>query len=319
MQESEHVSTTGVSSYGPIPIDGIVLQGDAYDLFDQLPESSVDLVITSPPYWGQRSYGLRHNWDLFNDIAKVKKLLDMSKGYAWYRELGGVLGLEPYPEWYVVHVGEIIHKAWRALKPTGSLWLNMGDTYFARWSSIRDSGRQGLEDAHRHRRKTPMGGIRQEKQLLLIPARVAIALQERRWILRNDLIWYKPNATPRPDGDRLKLAHEHFFHFVKRPTAGRASYYYDSTQAEDRLSDVVAVNVEAGESDHTATFPAKLIAPRILTSCPPKGLVLDPFCGTGRALEVARTLNRRVIGFELHSNFHQVALRKLGIHGKFEQ
>lgn len=77
-----------------------------------------------------------------------------------------------------------------------------------------------------------MGGYLQEKQLLLIPSRFAIAMEHDRWILRNDLIWFKPNVPPRPEKDRLRLAHEHFFHFVKRPKEGRASYYYDMSHVE---------------------------------------------------------------------------------------
>ncbi|MGH8678276.1 MAG: DNA-methyltransferase [Burkholderiales bacterium] len=294
----------------------VVLRGDAFDLFDELPDACVDLIITSPPYWGQRSYDLAHNWELFNDIPKASRLGNASMGYEWYRELGGVLGLEPYPEWYVTHMAEILQKAQRVLKASGSLWLNIGDTYLARWSSIRDSGRQGLADHHRLRRKTPLGGIRQEKQLLLIPARVAIACQERGWILRNDMIWYKPNVTPRPEGDRLKLSHEHFFHFVKKPKLGRPKYYYRPESAEGRKNDVVSVNVEAGEADHTATFPPKLIAPRIQTSSPTNGLVLDPFCGTGRVLQVSVALGRRAIGFEKSGKFYRVARAKIGANGK---
>lgn len=297
-------------------VNGDVLSGDAFDLLDRLQDSSVDLIITSPPYWGQRSYDLTHNWNLFNDIPKVRKFGSKTQGYRWYRELGGVLGLEPYPEWYIEHIAEILKRAQRVLKASGSLWLNIGDTYFARWSSIRDSGRQGLSDQHRERRKTPLGGVRQEKQLLLIPARVAIACQERGWILRNDLIWHKPNATPRPEGDRLKLAHEHFFHFVLKPSTGRAKYFYDTTVTEARHNDVVSVNVEPGEGDHTATFPPKLIAPRILSSSPPNGLILDPFCGTGRVLQVGIALGRNAIGFEKSPKFVRLARSKIASKGK---
>jgi len=292
-------------------VENSILRGDAFDIVDRLPEESVDLVITSPPYWGQRSYELRHNWELFNDIPKVRSLAQVTQGYDWYRRLGGVLGLEPYPEWYVVHLAEILNKLMRVLKPTGSFWLNLGDTYFARWSSIRDTGRQGLTDKHRKRRKTPMGGIRQEKQLLLLPSRVAVSLQERGWILRNDLIWHKPNATPRPEGDRLKLSHEHFFHFVRRAKVGRAKYYYKASHAEKRQNDVIVVNSEPGEADHTATFPPAVIAPRIVSSCPVDGLVLDPFCGTGRALEVAISLGRKAVGIELQEKFSRAAQLKL--------
>jgi DNA modification methylase len=137
----------------------------------------------------------------------------------------------------------------------------------------------------------------------MIPARFAIAMQDERWILRNDVIWEKPNIPPRPEKDRLRLAHEHFYHFVKRPKEGRAKYYYNLHAVEEGARDVVRVNAAPGSDGHSATFPVKLIEPRILSSCPPDGVVLDPFCGTGRALAVAVKNGRRAIGFEITSNF----------------
>ena len=293
-----------------------VRQGDAFDLLDQLREESVDLIITSPPYWGHRDYGLPHNWDYFNDIPTVRKIGQVSPGYEWYRQQGGLLGLEPYPEWFVQHLVQILDKAKRCLKPGGSMWVNIGDTYFARWASIRDKGRQGLGSEYRQRRKTPLGGIRQEKNLLLIPARYAIAMQELGWILRNDVIWHKPNAVPRPEGDRLRNVHEHFFHFVRKPSSGRPAYYYQLSHAEPRAGDVVTVNVAPGEAGHSATFPRDLIEPRILTSCPPGGVVLDPFSGTGRALEVALEHGRMAIGFDAQPSFVQLQESKFNGNGK---
>jgi DNA modification methylase len=203
------------------------------------------------------------------------------------------------------------------------MWVNIGDTYFARWASIREQGRQGLGTDKRYRRKTPLGGIRQEKNLLLIPARFAIAMQERGWILRNDVIWHKPNALPRPEGDRLRSVHEHFLHFVKKPTAGRPAYYYNIDHAEPRSGDVVTVNVAPGEAGHSATFPHDLIEPRILTSCPPGGVVLDPFSGTGRALEVALENGRSAIGFDAQRTFVQLQKSKFNAEkrtrGQFRQ
>lgn len=310
---SQTVSRPGAEPEADISeFHGRVLLGDAFDLFDCLPEQSVDLVITSPPYWGHREYGLDHNWETFNDIQGIKRNFRVhSDGYASYRDQKGALGLEPYPEWYISHLTEIFRKARRCLKVSGSIWVNIGDTYFARWASIRENGRQGLADEGRLRRKTPMGGFRQEKQLLLIPARLAIAMQDDGWILRNDLIWHKPNATPRPEGDRLRLTHEHFFHFVRKPKEGRPAYFYNAQFAESGTGDVVSVNAAPGEEGHTATFPKKLIIPRILSSSPPTGTVLDPFCGTGRALEVAHAFGRKVIGFEKFSEFRKIAEAKL--------
>jgi site-specific DNA-methyltransferase (cytosine-N4-specific) len=288
----------------------LVLCGDAYDLAAQLQPSSIDCVITSPPYWGQRTYHRDHNWGIRNEWARATRNPADVPPYDWYRSHGGVLGLEPLPEWYISHLVEIFDRIRPAMKPTASLWVNLGDTYFARWSSIRPKGRQGLGDQTRVRRRTPMGGYRQEKQLLLIPARFAIAMQEHRWILRNDVIWYKPNIPPRPERDRLRLAHEHFFHFVLRPTRGRARYYYDLTAVEPGARDVVIVNAAPGQDGHSATFPEDLVRPRVLSTCPPGGVVLDPFCGTGRALKMAIDSGRKAIGFDVVPEY-VVAARRL--------
>jgi site-specific DNA-methyltransferase (cytosine-N4-specific) len=281
--------------------------GDAFDFIKTLPQNSLDLIITSPPYWGQRSYTLDHNWDILAEWKKLGNQVDVVPSYEWYRANGGVLGLEPLPEWYIDHLAEIIDQTKNCLKPDGNLWINIGDTYFARWSSIREKGRQGLGSQERFRRKTPMGGYRQEKQLLLIPARFAIAMQDKRWILRNDVIWYKPNVPPRPETDRLRLAHEHFFHFVKRPTQGRPKYYYNKEHIEQEDVDVVQYNVTAGRNGHTATFPIKLITPRILSSSPLNGVVFDPFCGTGRSLAVAVKHGRHAIGCDIVRDFAQTS------------
>ncbi len=286
-------------------------QGDAFTLVRELAPASVDLLITSPPYWGLRTYDGEHNWDIARDWTALGEDRPEIPGYAWYAKQGGLLGLEPYPEWYVAHLAEFFELARRVVKPSGSVWLNIGDTYFARWASIRDAGRQGLGSDVRSRRRVPMGGYRQEKQLLLVPARVAIAMQDRRWILRNDLIWHKPNIPPRPERDRLRLAHEHFFHFVQRPTSGRAKYFYDLKFVESKANDVVTVNARSGEVEHSATFPEELVLPRILSSSPPGGLVLDPFAGTGRSLRLASQHGRSVIGFELSAKFAAAARKSL--------
>lgn len=287
-----------------------VVQGDAFDLSETLQPGSVDLIVTSPPYWGLRTYGLDHNFEILAAWKATGASGEQPPPYAWYREQGGVLGLEPYPEWYIAHLTELFDRLQVALKPGGSAWVNLGDTYFARWSSIRE-GRQGLgETPERIRRRTPAGDFRQDKQLLLLPSRFAIAMQDRRWILRNDLIWSKPSVAPRPERDRLRLAHEHFFHFALRPTNGRASYYYDLDQVEPGATDVVSVPSSNGRSGHSATFPEQLIRPRIESSCPPGGIVLDPFCGIGTTLDVACATGRDAVGFELSEEYAGFAATK---------
>jgi len=289
--------------------------GDAFDLVTRIPERSVDCVVTSPPYWGLRSYGHEHDpavLDRWQEAQPEKfsrqDLRTRGPGYAWYRQNGGILGLEPYPDWFVTHLVEIFERLKPALRMSGSLWVNLGDTYFARWSSIRADGRQGLGEKPRTRRVTPTGDYLKDKQLLMVPARFAIAMQEAGWILRNDVIWSKSDVPPRPSNDdRLKLAHEHFFHFVHRRTNSRAHYYYDLQAAEAGARDVIQVQRSKGRDGHSATFPAEVVRPRIESSCPPGGLVVDPFCGTGRTLECALETGRRAHGIELSQKYAQAA------------
>ncbi|MGI5162247.1 DNA-methyltransferase [Microbispora sp. CA-102843] len=296
-----------MSTNGPSSVKTLVQVGDAWDLLAGLEPESVDLILTSPPYWGLRDYGLDHNVSVLDEWLAEGESANMPPSYEWYRDHGGLLGLEPFPDWYVAHIVEILGRARRVLKPAGSLWLNIGDTYFGRWSSIRPTGRQGLDGEARSRRRVPSGGYRQDKQLLLIPARVAIAMQDHRWILRNDVIWAKPKTVPRPERDRLSLSHEHFFHFVQKPRQGRASYYYNLAKTEPGSRDVVTVQPAPGSDGHSATFPISLILPRIESSCPEEGLVLDPFAGTGRTLVAAIESGRRAIGFELSPDFAAAA------------
>lgn len=297
-----------------LPATAEVWQGDAFDLVQRLPEQSVDLILTSPPYWGHRSYGLEHSQATLEKWRMAGCTADRIPPYDWYKSAGGTLGLEPYPAWFIGHLVEFFGRARRSLAQAGSLWVNLGDTYFARWSSIRDNGRQGLSGS-RVRRRTPSGGYLHDKQLLLIPARFAIAMQDDGWILRNDLIWAKPFVLPRPETDRLRLAHEHWFHFVHRQRAGRPKYYYAVNSAEPGALDVVTCPTSAGNGNggHSATFPAALIRPRLESSCPEGGLMLDPFCGTGRALVEAVRLRRRALGFELSRQHAETAEANLSV------
>jgi site-specific DNA-methyltransferase (cytosine-N4-specific) len=291
--------------------------GDAWDKIRLIQDKSIDCVVTSPPYWGLRSYGQRHDDSLLARWAAAHPEMDSNDlrlhppGYEWYRANGGVLGLEPYPDWYVAHLVAIFERLRPKLKPSASVWVNLGDTFFARWSSMRSDGRQGLGSSERTRRVTPAVGYLHDKQALLIPARFAIAMQDGKWIVRNDVIWAKTAVPPRPEKDRLRLSHEHLFHFVQRSKSGRPTYYYDIDGAEDGARDVVTVSTRAGRDGHSATFPMALIEPRIASSCPPGGLVVDPFCGTGSTLEAAIRLGRRAHGIELSPTYAAAARKNV--------
>jgi site-specific DNA-methyltransferase (cytosine-N4-specific) len=257
-----------------------------------------------------RAYGHEADAPVLDQWTTAGCTPNRAPPYDWYRDAGGALGLEPYPQWYIEHLVEFFNRARRTLKQTANVWVNLGDTYFARWSSIRDGGRQGYAE-HRTRRRTPSGGYLQDKQLLLIPARFAIAMQEAGWILRNDLIWAKPKVLPRPERDRLRLSHEHWFHFVLRRPSKRPNYYYDLSKCEDGARDVVTCATTRGINGHTASFPPELIRPRILSSCPPRGMLLDPFCGTGCSILEAVRLGRNGLGFERSATYAILAATEL--------
>lgn len=290
-----------------------VRREDAYFALADLPTESVHLICTSPPYWGLRIYEGDVADDMLDRWAAERSDPAEQPGYEWFRSNGGSLGMEPLPEWYVTHLADMVTRGHAALRSDGSLWINMGDTYFARWASIRAAGRQGLGGSQRTRRRTPAGGWRHDKQLMMLPARFAIAMQERGWILRNDVIWAKPHVAPRPEVDRLRLSHEHFFHFVKRRRRGRPKYWYDLTASEPGGLDVVTQHISRDGRGHPATFPRDLVRPRILTSCPLGGLVVDPFCGAATTLQVAVENGRRALGFDVSQAYVDIARSRLGL------
>jgi DNA methylase len=184
-----------------------VYLGDARDVMADMPDDSVDCVVTSPPYWALRDYGVApvvwggeakcsHKWQ----AARRGKWC--AKCEAWL----GCLGLEPDPGLFVTHLVEIFREVRRLLKPTGSLWLNLGDCFY-----------------HACRGQLPEDSGLKPKDLIGIPWRAALALQKDGWYLRSDIIWHKPNPIPEPAYDRPVRAHEFLFLLTKQP-----QYHYDA-------------------------------------------------------------------------------------------
>ena len=248
-----------------------VLCGDCREVMASLPEESIDLVVTSPPYWGLRDYGnspqvfggnseCDHQWgeeiilpkksggtdsstlgeeswgNAMSDEAMVRSIkrsfVDESKSSfcvkcgAWR----GQLGLEPHPQMFIDHLVEVSREIKRIIKPRGSFWLNLGDTYCGSGKGrgsgdwIKDSKNLYSDPDVTHPKpiKLEKTNWLQPKQLLGIPWRVAIALQNDGWILRNCVIWYKPNHMPESVKDRLTKSYEFMFFFVKQ-----RKYYFN--------------------------------------------------------------------------------------------
>ena len=232
--------------------------GHVLDILRQMPSKMVDVCVTSPPYWGLRDYGkstsviwdgnvnCEHEWYMNNfkqhsgrgDCQKSGKYSEQENipDKQMYRSMcvkceawNGQLGLEPHPQMYINHIVEIFREVKRVLKDTGTLWLNIGDTYCEAkggyYEKRKDNNEFGFTNKeHQLKRKAPIydGNWLQPKQKLMIPERVAIAMQDDGWILRNKIIWFKPNHMPSSVADRLSCSYESVFFFSK----GR-KYYFD--------------------------------------------------------------------------------------------
>jgi DNA modification methylase len=202
--------------------------GDCAALLPTLPPRSVQCCVTSPPYFGLRRY------------AGVTAT-------AWpeieYTPMPGLppvvipamvccLGDESDPLAYVGHLVHVFRLVWRVLRNDGTLWLNLGDSYAGNRSyQVSPTKWKSLEFGGSNACKVPDGC--KQKDLLLIPSRVALALQADGWLLRNDVIWHKPNPMPASVQDRLTVSHEHIFLLAKQQR-----YYYDQQAiAEPSVSD----------------------------------------------------------------------------------
>jgi site-specific DNA-methyltransferase (cytosine-N4-specific) len=258
-----------------------IISGDALTLSSRLASDSINLITTSPPFYGCRNYGGGRN----------------------------ELGREWHPLAYVENL--ILHTIeWRRiLAPDGNLYLNLGDVYFGSKGFSRNKGKHARKTDHHyesHNKVRSEGCSVQDKQLLQLPSKVSIRMAELGWILRNEIIWTKPNPVPAHANDRRLPVHEKIFHFVK----GRN--YFDLATAKRLGShrDHTMHGIEAYKK-HQATFPETLIVPLVLTSSRPGDLVFDPFMGSGTVAVVAKRCGRHWLGFELVEEFCRDANRRV--------
>ena len=299
----------------------MILIGDVRDVLPTLDGESVQMCLTSPPYWGLRDYGV-----------------------------DGQLGLEPTLEEYVANMVGVFREVRRVLKDDGTLWLNLGDSYSSGGRGAHDAaadnlGQQGIQ-AGKQRPDMPAG--LKAKDLIGIPWRVAFALQADGWYLRQDIIWHKSNPMPESVKDRCTKAHEYLFLLSKS-----ARYYFDAEAIkEDAVQDerrsifrggayvkgstfdnsqggrasvvgnvrmqpekrnrrsVWTIAAKPCKEAHFATFPPKLIEPCILSGSRPGDVVLDPFLGSGTTGEVCERLSRRWVGVDLNAEYGDMAKRR---------
>lgn len=303
---------------------------DAKEGYKLLEDKSINTIVTSPPYYGLRDYGVN-----------------------------GQIGLEETPEMYVNNLVEIFRNLKTKLRDDGTLWLNLGDTYSAtRWSNKPGTGFQGDGSASNVRIIKNTG--LKNKDLIGIPWMVAFALRSDGWYLRQDIIWHKPNPMPESVTDRCTKAHEYIFLLSKS-----SQYYYDNEAIKEESVDeesytgrrernaptmakhdlknlknagsiqengkltsgqvyekrnkrsVWTVTTRPFKDSHFATYPEELIKDCILAGCPEGGIVLDPFMGAGTTALVSKKYGRNYIGFELNPEYVNIAenrlMKELGI------
>jgi site-specific DNA-methyltransferase (cytosine-N4-specific) len=254
-------------------------------------EMTVNSIVTSPPFYGQRDY-----------------------------EVDGQIGLEPHPLEFIRNLVEAFDLCKPILAANGSMWVNIGDTYWSgkgehKSGEIKQSARRfGL----RPQDKKGDGKLCVPKQLLLIPHRFAIDMQDNGWIVRNDNVWVKPNPIPDQVRDRCSMSHEYVFHFVKQRW-----YYFDKnlvgrpTESGSILPPLDTWEVppvrggNGNGKTHRARFSEELVKIPIATTTPSRGVVLDPFAGSGTSLLYARKHGYRCIGIDIKREFCQQMVQQL--------
>jgi DNA modification methylase len=296
-----------------------IINADVMDGLAQLEAGSVHCVVTSPPYFGLRDYGMP-----------------------------GQIGLESTPDAFVSKLVEVFREVRRVLRKDGTCWLNLGDSYVATTtmgdpakSSTLLGGKQSQNASRARPDKTGFGLA--AKNLIGIPWRVAFALQADGWWLRQDIIWSKPNPMPESVTDRCTKAHEYLFlltkaeryfydaeavredgpTYVRQPghcsdgadfhTQGRQtnmSVRVVETSGRNKRS-VWEVTTQPFPEAHFATFPPALIEPCIKAGCTEGGTVLDPFGGSGTTGLVADRLKRNAILIELNPEYAAMAQRRI--------
>jgi len=362
-------------------------------LSDHISAGSIDMAMCSPPYWGLRFYGTEPKvWDadptcshVFQsreyslhagrgDAQKSAKyseqeaipdlqLTDVTctKCGAWR----GELGLEPRIDMFIDHLVQISDAVGHALKPAGTLWVNLGDTYSGSGGnnsncsySRKGSGGTGemgdrvfarlKQRASFQARRFDTSGI-PGKSLCLIPERFALVMIKRGWILRNKIIWHKPNVMPQSIKDRFTTDWEYLFFFTKQrdyyfetqyepyqtiPKPGASRFGGDKAPGYNnnkysgkewkpdttvngggRIKRAVwSISTEPYGDEHYAAYPTELCKTPILAGCPVGGTVLDPFMGTGATGESALKLARDFVGIDISAKFCKLALARLDKH-----
>ena len=265
--------------------ESVLIQGNACQALDLLPERSVQTVVTSPPYWSLRDY------DIANQIGRDESLGE-----------------------YIAGLVKAFDKVRRVLRMDGTVWLNVGDAYTSGNRRYRAPDKKNRARAMSVRPPTPVG--LKPKDLIGLPWRLAFALQDAGWWLRSEVVWTKPNAHPESVRDRPTKAHETIFLLSKSQ-----DYFYDVDAVRGpngrRIRTAWDIPTEPRKrcfgplDDHPAVMPATIARRCVELTSKVGGIVLDPFAGSGTTLLAAQYLGRRWVGIELKPTYVDLILRRL--------
>jgi DNA modification methylase len=253
-----------------------LLCGQATDALRLVDDASIDCVITSPPYFWLRDY-----------------------------KVDGQIGLEDTVADYVDALTNAMVEVYRVLKPNGTLFLNIGDTYYSGKGKSHGIDRKSSKRRFGLRAVDKSGGLGiglQRKSIIGVPWRVAIRMCEQNWVLRSPIIWHRLKSLPEPVRDRPARGYEYIFLFVKS-----RHYFFNKAglpkngSAEDVWS--IPARTKLNGAKETAPFPEELVEQCLVVGCPEEGTVLDPFCGSGTSMRVALSKGHPVIGIELSESF----------------
>lgn len=263
----------------------MLFSGDAGRALTLLPSGSVQTVLTSPPYWSLRDYGVDEQ------IGRDESLSS-----------------------YVGSIVSAFEEVRRVLRDDGTVWLNVGDSYTSGNRRYRAPDRKNRARAMGVRPPTPEG--LKPKDLIGVPWRLAFALQDAGWWIRGEVIWSKPNAHPESVRDRPTKAHETVFLLSKQQ-----DYYYNTDAVKGpggrRLRSVWEIPTEpvkrpnGNADDHPAMMPLSLARRCLAITSSPESIVLDPYAGSGTTLLAASELGRGWVGVELKPEFIDLIERRL--------
>ena len=262
----------------------MILLGDCLDKVKEISSESIQTVITSPPYWGLRDYD--------NDEQ---------------------LGQESSPDIFVSKLVQLFSKIKRVLKNDGTVWVNIGDTFFGpkggHFNSKNSITNEATGTQYRQSRKAPpKHEYLKTGDLSGVPWKFAIAMQKDGWYLKQDIVWHKPNPMPEAVNNRCVKSHEYIFLFSKSK-----QYYFDadSIRIRDiRRGSVWSFNTASLKEAHFAVFPEELPALCIKAGTKEGDVVLDPFMGSGTTAVVAQKLGRKWVGIELNPKYIEIIKRR---------